>query len=254
MKKFILFVLLPVSGLLQADDGIYAINQSCKDWGCFAGDAVGFPITISQPGSYRLTSNLVTTFVNTNVIEITSSNVTIDLNGFAIIGPRTCTGYGLLTLPSTDPLSCTNAGMTSDGINGSNSVDSIVIKNGTVKGFDSGIAILGGAQRGNMVINVIAEENEEGILIANGIIKDSQANRNIDRGFGSIATGNENGGLIVKDSSAYGNFGWSAYAHVCSNVFFRDNGITNSNSGGDSQCTYYTNNSYCQVPTANCVN
>ncbi len=254
MKKSLLILLLFTTGLLHADNGIYTINQACVSFGCFSGDSSGYPITITQPGSYKLTSNLVTTFVNTNVIRITSSNVTIDLNGFAIIGPRTCTGFGLGTAPSASILTCTNAGMTSDGISGPNSVDSIVIKNGTIKGFDSGIAILGGAHQGNMVSNVIAEENEEGILIANGIIKDSQANRNLSRGFGSTGTGSQNGSLIVKDSSAYGNWAHSASARVCSNVFFRENGVINNSSGGDSQCATYTNNSFCQDPSANCIN
>src|SRR5262245_22568311 len=39
------------------------------------------PVTISQPGSYRLSSNLNVPS-NTNGIEISSNDVTIDLNGF----------------------------------------------------------------------------------------------------------------------------------------------------------------------------
>ena len=44
-----------------------------------------FPIVISQPGSYYLTGNLTGTAFNDG-IRINVSNVTIDLNGFEMIG------------------------------------------------------------------------------------------------------------------------------------------------------------------------
>ena len=53
------------------------------------GDAPGFPVTISQPGSYRLASNLTVADVNFGGIEITTpGGVTIDLNGYVIRGAR----------------------------------------------------------------------------------------------------------------------------------------------------------------------
>ena len=239
MKKIVLIFLLFSAALAQADDGVYQISSTCANFGCFPGDASGYPITISSPGSYVLTSNLVSGLENTNIIRITSNNVTIDMNGFSIIGPRTCTGFGV-----SIALGCDHPGMTADGISAPNSVHSIVIKNGMIKGMDSGIAILGGVDNSNMVINVIAEENEEGILIASGIIKDSQANRNALRGFGSTQTGNRNGHLTITDSAAFGNGVYSAVATVCSNVFFKENGINSTS--GDEKCAYYTNGSVCK--------
>lgn len=65
-----------------------------------------FPITITQPGSYQLSGNLTVPDVDTTAIEIASDNVTIDLNGFSIIGPFVCSdsscatpgsGYGIAT-------------------------------------------------------------------------------------------------------------------------------------------------------------
>jgi hypothetical protein len=47
----------------------------------------GFPFTISQPGSYQLSGNIVVP-PNVQGIVIASSNVTLDLNGFTI----TCLG------------------------------------------------------------------------------------------------------------------------------------------------------------------
>jgi hypothetical protein len=57
------------------------------------GDTPGFPVTISQPGSYRLDSNLTVPDVNTTAILITANNVTLDLNGFSIIGSTQCMYY-----------------------------------------------------------------------------------------------------------------------------------------------------------------
>jgi hypothetical protein len=53
--------------------------------------AGGFPIVISQPGSYYLATN-VTGVVGKVGIEITTSNVTLDLNGFHVQGPGSSTG------------------------------------------------------------------------------------------------------------------------------------------------------------------
>src|SRR5688572_23105176 len=56
------------------------------------GDTPGFPVTITQPGSYRLTSNLTVSNENTTAIRITTNDVTIDLNGFRLKGPVVCSG------------------------------------------------------------------------------------------------------------------------------------------------------------------
>ena len=50
-------------------------------------DAGGFPIVISQPGSYVLTSDLVVPTADTTAISVTANRVSIDLNGFSIEGP-----------------------------------------------------------------------------------------------------------------------------------------------------------------------
>ena len=239
MKKLVVLLFISITGLSHADNGIYTISQTCQTFGCFPGDFSGFPITITSPGSYMLTSDIVSTETTNNVIRITSSNVTIDLNGFAIIGPRTCTGYEVT-------LSCTNSGMTSDGISASGTVDGIRIKNGTIKGFDTGIAI----DKAGIIENVIVEQNEEGIFMPRGVVRNSQANRNILKGFTSIISGSvPTGTLIIRNSSAVGNFSFGAFARVCSNVFFKDN---LAGASGDDKCIFYTNDSYCAE--FDCVN
>ena len=75
----------------SAVDGIILIDQNKAMTGNVTpGDAPGFPVSITQPGSYRLTTNLIVADPNTNGIEISANHVTIDLNGFAIIGPADC--------------------------------------------------------------------------------------------------------------------------------------------------------------------
>jgi len=78
----------------HAVDGVLEINQTCAvNTGCFSGDTAGFPVTIdgSAGRSYRLTGDLVLPNGNTHGVRITTQDVGIDLNAFAIIGTA-CVG------------------------------------------------------------------------------------------------------------------------------------------------------------------
>src|SRR3977135_3688451 len=103
-----------------AVDGVVLINQSTVM------AAGGFPYTITQPGSYRLSGNLTVPNVNAAAINVTADNVTIDLNGFSIIGPTVCTGGPPVT-------SCSPTG-TGAGIATSNAQSNLTVMNGTVRG------------------------------------------------------------------------------------------------------------------------
>src|SRR5262245_58659019 len=84
---------LALPGLALAVDGQVLITQArALAGGVTAGDTPGFPVTISEPGSYKPGSNLIVPDGNTDGIVITTSHVTIDLNGFAILGPVDCSG------------------------------------------------------------------------------------------------------------------------------------------------------------------
>jgi len=76
-----------------------------------------FPITISSSGSYVLTSNLNVSSTSANAITIDADNVTIDLNGHAIIGPgeEIGTGSGIYANNSTIT-NCTVRANHEDGI------------------------------------------------------------------------------------------------------------------------------------------
>jgi len=103
---FILYLFFPM--LLRAGDGQIDIRPT--------GAAT---LTISTPGSYVLTDN-VTMSANVNCINITSTDVTLDLNGHTITG---------------------NAS-TYIGINGTG-MDRIHLYNGTVRNFGSKGVVLG---------------------------------------------------------------------------------------------------------------
>lgn len=66
-----------------AGDGRVEINQASVV------EAGGFPYTINAPGSYVLTSDLIVS-VDVTAISIATNDVTLDLNGFRIAGPHSC--------------------------------------------------------------------------------------------------------------------------------------------------------------------
>jgi hypothetical protein len=118
----------------RASDGVIEINQACAEVSGCNGEGPGFPVTLSRVGSYRLTSDLVVTDPNVMGIVIAAGFVTLDLNGFEVRGPVTCTG--------TPPV-CTAAGGTAHGIYTQPSFEGIEIKNGSVTGFQNGLWLEG---------------------------------------------------------------------------------------------------------------
>jgi hypothetical protein len=131
MKRFIgaILVLLWANPAL-AVEGKTLINQArALAGGVTSGDTAGFPITISQPGSYLFVGSLIAPNDNVNIIEITTSGgVIIDMNNFFIFGGGTCTVH----LTEFYATSCTNTG-TGNGIYSVQS--NIAIYNGAILGM-----------------------------------------------------------------------------------------------------------------------
>jgi hypothetical protein len=143
-------------GSAYAVDGVIEINQArVKAGGVTPGDTPLFPVTIDQPGSYRLTGNLDVTDAtarppgtlpeNTTAILVTANGVTIDLNGFAIMGATTCSG---------PPVSCTPVG-TGVGIDAAATTGAGAM-NGVVRGMGSAGVLLG---RTSQAERIRAEHN-----------------------------------------------------------------------------------------------
>ena len=78
---------------------------------------------ITQPGSYFLTTNITSGLTNTyNGIEILANNVTLDLNGFALLSTATNVAFG-----------------NNYGIYIPNTQTNIIVCNGTINGWAAGV-------------------------------------------------------------------------------------------------------------------
>lgn len=131
MRK--IFVLCSVAVLAvpltaRGGDGRLEINQACVATGCFPGDAAGLPVQITTPGSYVLTSNLA---VASSAISASVAGVDLDLNGFEIVGPGSCTA----TLGQDGKL----VSVACNGTNGTGVAGIASVRNGTIRGFANGI-------------------------------------------------------------------------------------------------------------------
>ena len=164
-----------------AVDGVVLIDQSrALSGGVTPGDAPGFPVTITLPGSYRLAGNLTVPDENTSAIEIAADEVSLDLNGFAIRGPTVCVTTTNLAVSSCSPTG-TGSGVKTIGF-----PHNVAVSNGTVRGMgSSGIVLNPG--RGMMVDRVRAESNGvSGIFAGEGLVTNSVAVENGFDGIGAL--------------------------------------------------------------------
>jgi hypothetical protein len=118
----VVLVALVSSHPVGAVDGAIEIDQArATAGGITPGDSLGFPVTLSLPGHYRLTSNLFVAGDAVVGIDVTADNVVLDLNNFMV----DCT------------LHCTT------GIQAPAPRRNIVVKNGTVNRFPAAGVALG---------------------------------------------------------------------------------------------------------------
>ncbi len=82
-------LLMGLPGGAMAVDGVVEINEARVQAGNITpGDTPGYPVTITRPGSYRLTGDLSHALVpGESAIDVLTNGATIDLNGFTIFGP-----------------------------------------------------------------------------------------------------------------------------------------------------------------------
>jgi hypothetical protein len=170
-----------LSSSLYAVDGVVLIDQNHAMAGNVTpGDAPGFPVTISQPGSYRLSGNLTVADTNTTAIMITANYVNLDLNGFTISGPLVCVGA---------PVTCTGPGQVAGPLGSGVFVrgnDSSVV-NGFIHGMGGTGLVFAGAGLGAYVEKVHSNSNGgNGIEVTTGIVTGSTAN---DNQFSGIVVG-----------------------------------------------------------------
>ena len=173
-RKLVLIAFVLCVPALWGADGVIEINQAIVE------DGGGFPYSIIQAGSYMLTGNLVVPDENKTAINIEESvgSATIDLNGFAIIGPVVC------TVNQSSELDCTGSGE-GTGVRQQGEVRaSVTVRNGTIRGMgEVGVFIVGAG----LIERVAVLSNGGSGIVANGKITHCDIQRN--RGDGINALG-----------------------------------------------------------------
>ena len=137
-----------------AESGVIELNADCAAAGCVTGDDPGFPITIGQAGSYKLTSDLRVNALDGVAISFTptSAVVELDMGGHAVVGPLTCPG------PPTacSPVSASNSyGLLAEA-------KQFRVRNGRIEGFTYGVGI-GTVEGATLEDLVVAGNRLEGV-------------------------------------------------------------------------------------------
>jgi parallel beta-helix repeat protein len=221
-----------------ATDGVLEINQTCAvNTGCFAGDSPGFPVTIdgSAGHGYRLTSDLTVPNNNTDGIAVSTRDVGIDLNSFAILGPVTCSGI---------PLTCTPGAGTGSGVRRtSGASQGISVKNGSITGMGASGVDLG--EQAEVTNLRVRWSGLDGINVSVGsIVSGNTTYANGRSGINILV------GATVSGNTAHGNgssgISSGAGANISTNTTYGNggNGIFASNGSTVSGNTTYGNGSF----------
>lgn len=193
---------------------------------------VAFPIVISQSGSYKLARNLVVPAGSHGILVGNGIDVTIDLNGFALIGGATCSKAAGCAGPHTTV-----------GIRVGNSSARIV--NGAINGFSAnGVGYDGGAPYAKLTVDSVnVSRNFNGIvalyLLATRVTASDNAHRGIQTSDGvvanSLAVGNGDAGIVVQVGSVQGNTAlYNNQGFVLGAVAY-DGNVAISNNAGNSK-------------------
>jgi len=165
-----------------------------------------FPIILLEPGSYVLVSNLDVSLdplatADTDAIQIAADNVSLNMNGFSIIGPAICTGS---PVDDCEPSGEVEAGTGIDACAADVCAKNTTVMEGTVRGMPGRGVRLGDGAR---VERVRAEENGEGGIETgeSSAVSDSQALRNDDFGI----TAGDSSRLIHNNATGNGGPGIS---------------------------------------------
>ena len=159
-----------------AVDGVIEISQARALAG-LPGDSPGFPVTIGG-GSYRLTSNLVVADEGLDAIVVQAANVTIDLNGFSIVGPTVCAG----TPPGH---ACSPENATSAGID-AGTFPGLTVTNGTLRGMPQAGVVCG--PRCHLVDVRAVINGRDGAIVGSGsVVEGSQFDQNGNWGLRAVA-------------------------------------------------------------------
>lgn len=179
------------------------------------------PYTITNPGSYYLTENLTVSGGAAGII-VSSDNVTIDLNGFSLVG---------------------GASGTNPGINVPTAHKNLCVRNGTLTGWTNGAI---------SAVNVTGSLFEKLRLVANSgtaalnagtasTIKECVATANTSSFGTGFRTGNS---CTVLDCSAFGNGG---YGFILTSFCTIANSTSSENSADGVDVQNYCSVMHCNI-------
>ena len=188
-----------------AVDGVVEINQRRAEAGDVTpGDSPGFPVFINDPGSYRLTSDLVAPS-GIGAISIKTDHVTLDLNGFSVLGGGEVGSANGVSFGAQD---------------------NVEVRNGTVRGF-LGHGVFGSSfSLHARVINVRSSDNVMTGIELQGpgsLVEGCEAMGNGGRGI-KVSNGSLIINSIARDNGAEG-------LALATDGGYRSNVVTNNNGG-----------------------
>lgn len=149
-------------------------------------DIAELPYTISQSGSYVVTSDLTPSSTDTNGITIYVDNVVLDFNGHTLIGPGK------------------SAGTTGSGIYVSGSYKNIVVRNGTIRDWRSNAIDTSNATNSQFSDLQLYNNGSNGIYAgSNCTVKNTICSDNGSYGI-SIGSGCVVSGNVCKNNTGMG--------------------------------------------------
>ena len=214
-----------LSAPVMAADGEILINQAAVNAGGISpGDTAGFPATISRPGRYKLSGNLVVP-ANMTGIEVTTNDVTLDLNGFTIRGTANSSYYGIVANIDTSRLRVANGTITGFSITGIEASSFSVIDNMRLVANDYGMR---GKENTRITNSTIANNGSRGIECFPGCsVERSIIAGTVNTGIyfpagGGVVLGNVivgNGGFGLSSSGAATGYGQNIFVGNAGQVF-----------------------------------
>jgi len=198
-----------------------------------AGTAINsIPYTISTPGMYHLTGNLIQT-TSSDIIVISSDNVTLDLNGFMIQGTGSRSGIEI-TAPNSN-IEIRNGAITGTlyAIDSSSGSSNIKVHDIRATNNLKGINLW---SKQNVVTNNVATGNSIGIVAHHSTLKNN------------IASNNSGNGISASHSMVINNTASNNGVHGFGNI---DNGTVIGNIANDNgEMGILAHNSVIQSNTA----
>jgi hypothetical protein len=175
---FVLTVLCATSSFAQT-----LINQS---------NISSFPYVISTPGSYKLSSNITVSSTGVDAFNIEATGVTLDLGGYTISGPMSCTSS-----------SCTN---TSSSIGIYAYQGGATVQNGFIKGFNVCLEQSTGVAQNLNVLSC-----SYGIYANQVMVRANTASNCLNAGIYAFNS-------VVSDNGAFSNGGYGILAYQSSAI------------------------------------